>query len=253
MSPVPAGRLYDDDFYGRQDAAVRDSAEAIVPLVLDTLTVRSAVDVGCGIGTWLSILAAHGVDDVMGVDGPHVAPSALQIPADRFVARDLERPLDLGRRFDLALSLEVAEHLDAAAATTFVASLAALAPAVLFSAAVPHQGGRHHVNEQWQDWWAARFGEHDMVPVDLVRPRVWDDDRVLPWYAQNCLLYVDAATLAACGLEPASSGLRLVHPRMWELVHEPPPSLRGALGGIVRNARDLPRLAGAAVRRRVGR
>src|SRR4029077_20979056 len=90
------------------------------------------------------------------------------------------------------VSLEVAEHLDEAVASEFVASLVTHGAAVLFSAAVPRQGGSGHVNEQWPSYWAARFAHHGYVPIDAVRPAVWTDDRVAYWYAQNMLLYVDA-------------------------------------------------------------
>ena len=96
-----------------------------------------------------------------------------QVPADLFVPWNLTTPLDLGRTFDLVMSLEVAEHLPQAAAETFVSSLVGLGPVVLFSAAIPGQQGDHHVNLQWQDWWVEYFERHGYVPVDAVRPEVW--------------------------------------------------------------------------------
>src|SRR5699024_10679550 len=113
-------------------------------------TVHSAVDVGCGVGTWLSVLAAWGVKDIQGYDGDWIDTALLEIPAAHFSSRNLTEALaPPAARFDLAMSLEVAEHLPASAARTFVKSLTAQSDFVLFSAAVPHQGGRHHVNEQW--------------------------------------------------------------------------------------------------------
>jgi SAM-dependent methyltransferase len=247
MSGVP----YDGDFYGRLDGAVRSSAEIIAPQLLEVFRPTSVIDVGCGIGTWLSVFVELGVPDVTGVDGDHVDPATLAIPRDRFLPRDLERPLDLGRRYDLALSLEVAEHLECRGANAFVDSLTSLAPVVVFSAAVPHQGGRHHINEQWQDWWAAKFSDRGYTTIDMIRPAAWDDERVLPWYAQNCLVFADAETVATRDLQPATSYLRLVHPSLWELAHNPPPSLRASLLGAVRHASAVPKLTVDAVRRRV--
>jgi len=167
-----------------------ESARTILPLVFALSRPSSVIDVGCSIGNWAAACRELGVEDVMGIDGDYVDRSALRIPADRFVAHDLVQPLRLHRSFDLAISLEVAEHLPGERAAGFVADLCGLAPIVLFSAAIPYQGGLGHVNEQWPAYWAQRFAQHGFTPVDCVRDEVWDDPRVSPWYAQNTLLFV---------------------------------------------------------------
>ena len=113
----------------------------MVPLVLQLLPVRSVVDVGCGDGSWLVVFRKLGVKEILGIDGEYVDPGLLQIPQDCFQAFDLAKPFSLGRVFDLAVSLEVAEHLPAECAPGFVECLTRLAPSVLFSAAIPFQGG----------------------------------------------------------------------------------------------------------------
>ena len=150
-------RLYTPQFYDLHQDGARRSARQIIPLVLNWVRANSVVDVGCGTGSWLATVRECGNDDIIGVDGDYVYQSQLEIPRATFVARDLTRPVDLGRSFDLAISLEVAEHLPAPCASTFVASLVKLAPIVLFSAAIPGQGGTDHVNEQWQDYGAICF------------------------------------------------------------------------------------------------
>src|SRR5215469_304150 len=166
-------QLYDRRFYDVQSVGSRRSAGAVVPLVMRLLAPVSVCDVGCGIGTWLSVFQEHGVRSILGIDGAHVALEMLQIPPDDFRTSDLALPLELDRRFDLAISLEVAEHLPEASAAGFVKSLTAIAPVVLFSAAVPGQGGTGHINEQWQDYWADLFAREGFVPVDAIRPAIW--------------------------------------------------------------------------------
>ena len=112
--------VYTDHFYLRQRDGSRRSAAAIIPLVLDLVPARSVVDVGCGVGTWLSVFIDRGVADVLGVDGGYVDRALLEIRPERFIAADLRKPLRSGRAFDLAVSLEVAEHLPAECAATFV-------------------------------------------------------------------------------------------------------------------------------------
>lgn len=210
---------YTRDFYKFEAAGSRQSAEVIVPLVLELVPARSVVDVGCGIGTWLAAFENHGVKEILGVDGDYVDQQQLQIPSDRYIAADVSRPLHLGRRFDLAVSAEVGEHLPADSADTFVASLTQLAPVVLFSAAIPFQQGTQHVNEQWPEYWAEHFQNHGYVPVDAIRAQVWQDDRVEWWYAQNVLLYVRREDLPRYpALQQAFERtdphrLTLVHPR----------------------------------------
>jgi SAM-dependent methyltransferase len=189
MSNVPN----DENFFAFHEAGSRKSARATVPLVLEYLQPASVVDVGCGTGIWLAEFAAAGVRDYLGVDGDDVKRETLLIEPDRFMAHNLEQPLGLDRRFDLALSLEVAEHLPPASAAGFVASLVALAPVVLFSAAIPHQGGPEQVNEQWPEYWRDEFATHDYVVVDCLRERLWQHKDLSPQYAQNLLFFVERA------------------------------------------------------------
>ena len=164
----------------------------------ELLRPSSVVDVGCGQGEWLAAFAELGVAEYHGVDGAYVADDQLLIPRERFTRHDLTQPLTLGRRFDVALSLEVGEHLPARAAAEFVRGLIALAPAVVFSAAVPGQGGVHHVNEQWPWYWKELFARYGYVQLDPFRQRLWKNPDVVVYYQHNLFLYVDPAV--HCGL-----------------------------------------------------
>jgi len=190
----------------------------IVPLVIELLRPRRVVDVGCGDGTWLSIFEENGVEDILGIDGAY-AKKSLRIPETQFLAADLEQPLRLRRQFDLVVSLEVAEHLPADSAETFVGSLTSLGQFVLFSAAAPFQGGTGHLNEQWPDYWAELFGKKGYVAVDCIRKKVWKNDRVEWWYAQNMLLFARRDCLESYpALSKAfertnTKNLSIIHPR----------------------------------------
>ena len=124
-------------------------------------------------------------------------PKQLLIGPDRVQIQDLEKGFDLGRRFDLVISLEVAEHLSAAAAERFIASLTRHGPAVLFSAAIPFQGGHHHVNEQFLPYWAELFARHGFRPLDILRARLWNDSEILWWLRQNIVLFAHDGLIAA--------------------------------------------------------
>jgi hypothetical protein len=204
--------VYDRKFY-RELAQTRDSARVILPIVFETLKPASMVDVGCGAGHWLATATELGVREVLGVEGEWVKRTELAVPKEKILFRDLTQPLVLDRRFDLALSLEVAEHLPEARARSFVKELCTAADAVLFSAAIPGQGGRHHLNEQWPAYWAELFQESGYGCHDVLRPRIWNRTDVLWYYAQNCLLFVRVG--ANDGLGEPTEPLALVHPTAW--------------------------------------
>ncbi|MEI8349037.1 MAG: methyltransferase domain-containing protein [Candidatus Omnitrophota bacterium] len=181
---------YTDNFYQDLINSSHKSAAKIVPLVMDLVAPKSVVDVGCGVGVWLSIFRKHGVEDFLGIDGSWVNKKYLQIPADRFLAHDLRLPLTVNRRFDLVVSLEAAEHVPSECAEIFINSLVSFGPVVLFSAAIPSQGGIGHINEQWPDYWAKYFRIKGYVVVDYLRGAIWNE-KVSPIYAQNILLFID--------------------------------------------------------------
>jgi SAM-dependent methyltransferase len=211
MSANNQGKYYNPKFY-RELASAQQSAREILPLVLGIVKPANVVDIGCGTGNWLSIAHELGVQDILGVDGEW-AEAHLVIPREKFIGRDLAAPLNLGRRFDIALSLEVAEHLPASAARVFVESLCAAADVIVFSAAIPGQGGRRHLNEQWPVYWAELFKNFQYDCYDFLRPRIWNNPRVTWHYAQNSLIFAHAGVRFAFG-EPVSP-LSLVHPVLW--------------------------------------
>jgi SAM-dependent methyltransferase len=184
-------------FFDYIESGARRSARTIIPHLTRGLFCRSVLDVGCGAGAWLAEYRDAGVEDVTGVDGDYVDRRRLLVPPDRFRAVDVSRPFDLGRRFDLVQSLEVAEHLPQASSRDFVGNLAAHGDRVLFSAAVPGQGGENHTNERPLDFWRGLFAERGFVPFDYVRPLVAGAPDVEPWYAYNTLLYVRQTSIDA--------------------------------------------------------
>ena len=181
---------YTCSFFASIEQSTRQSAEEIIPIVVQLVRPESAIDIGCGLGSWLATLQKNGVEDIVGVDGDYVGKDALQIPQEAFTAKDLSKPLRFNRQFDLALSIEVAEHLPHDCAETFIDSLTQLAPVILFSAAIPFQGGNHHVNEQWPEYWAKLFLDRGYLAIDCIRKKVWQNPNVLYCHSQNVILYV---------------------------------------------------------------
>ncbi len=219
---------YTPQFYQAYEEESRRSAQVIVPLVIQLVRPQRVIDVGCGLGTWLGVFRENGVDEVLGVDGDYVNRSLLHIPRERFLGRDLSKALDVsGGPYDLVLCMEVAEHLPDSCAASFINSLASIGPVILFSAAIPHQGGDEHINEQWPGYWAELFARSGFLAIDCIRPLIWENEQVAYYYAQNTVLYVNRDRLDDFPLlrrenEKSLAFPRpLVHPLKWLEANDP--------------------------------
>lgn len=215
---------YDDRFYDQMVDSSRISAEVLMPFVLKLTGATSVVDLGCGPAAWLGVAKEHGATTVLGIDGDYVDRDRLHIDRDEFLARDLTQPVRIDRTFELAMSLEVAEHLPADRAAGFVADLCALAPVVLFGAAQPAQGGTHHINEQYLDYWTRLFEAEGYELIDCIRPEFWEHD-IAFFYSQNSALFARPGMLPDQPRGPRMP-LRCVHPVLVETLQLPPNALR---------------------------
>lgn len=217
---------YTKEWFAAQVGTAQQSAATLVPMILDFAKPTSVLDIGCGLGAWLAEFKTRGVTDVQGVDGDYIDVTSLRIPKSEFLALDISQPVSLGRRFGLALCLEVGEHLPEAAAGTLVKSLTDHAPIVAFSAAIPGQGGNHHINEQWQSYWAAKFAARGYRAVDAFRGTIWNNPSVEWWYRQNLLMYATEETLQAnprlreIADRTPTGVLDAVHPVLFGAAHE---------------------------------
>ena len=185
---------YSDRFYMDILSGSRKSAEIVLPLVFSGIKPKSVVDIGCGSGAWLSIAKGNGVSDVLGLDGDY-ARGSLLIKPNEFKAVDISKGFLLGKRYDLALCLEVGEHIKISRAPTLVNSLTDASDVILFSAAIPGQGGQHHINKQWPDFWKRLFLNNGYVCFDCIRPKIYTNPEVEWWYRQNIFLYVNGNAL----------------------------------------------------------
>lgn len=213
---------YSKEFYvNRHDQTVH-SANTILSILLELIpAVHSAVDIGCGVGSWLAVLQEKGVKDIQGLDGSWVDQDLLEIPRTCFKQVDLSKSvIKLPQRYDLAICLEVAEHLPSDRAKELVSSLTALSDYVLFSAAIPFQGGVDHVNEQWQHYWVELFRSKEYTVHDFIRPMIWNDNQIPVWYRQNILLFSQQQKSINfprdfVGFDTWPMPLNLVHPDLY--------------------------------------
>jgi SAM-dependent methyltransferase len=165
------------------------AAETILPFLCEWLTLRSVLDVGCGIGVWMKIFARDAGAEVLGIDIEELPQSQLLVEKSLILNLDIAAPFDLGRHFDLVLCLETAEHIETEHSSALIESLGRHGNVILFSAALPGQIGLHHINEQLPEFWIERFTRIGFNLHDILRPRIWTDQRIPTWYRQNMLLF----------------------------------------------------------------
>jgi SAM-dependent methyltransferase len=208
--------MYEKSMYDSRDALTRYPAQEIISKYLEEFgKVNSAIDVGCGVGTFLSVLKDKGCENIKGIDGPWVEADLLEIDSEYFEVVDLAGKLVAVEKFDLAICLEVAEHVPENNANELVAFLCNSGKFVLFSAAIPGQGGENHINEQWQEYWRQKFRDNGYEARDLIREKIWGDPKIPYWYSQNLLVYSNESNFGKHQMAPQF--INLVHPKNYEI------------------------------------
>lgn len=192
-----------------------NAAELILPCLISQFEIKSILDVGMGLGTWLKIASMYGISDFIGIEENWVDRNLLKIPDTNCIYHNLNHPFNLNRKFDLLLCLEVAEHLPEHSARTFIHSLCHHSDIILFSAAVPNQGGQNHLNEQPPLYWEKLFEEFGYSFYDIIRPLIWNVEAIEWWYRQNIFLVSNKKIKNV--IEYPSSNL-YIHPELFNKV-----------------------------------
>ena len=213
QSHLALSHTYTEKWFAKQGEGSLSSTQVAVPKIMRLVpNVRSVVDVGCGVGAWLAEFKARGVEVIKGYDGGGVTPEQLRIPLECFERIDLTTPPPVTRRYDMALSLEVAEHLPATSAESFVKLLTDLSDVVVFSAAIPGQGGTHHINERPMSYWQSLFAARGYDLSNVLRARLWHEAAVDTPYRQNMVLALKRGTLPDIPRIGADDIVDVVHP-----------------------------------------
>jgi SAM-dependent methyltransferase len=188
--------FYNAEFYENNIEGMTSSAQEVLALLYKFYQPKSVVDVGCGQGAWLAVAESLGSNELLGVDGSWVNPDRLLSKNMTFLPVNFETAMpEIKGKYDLCISLEVAEHISEERAERFIEVLCNASDAVLFGAAIEAQGGARHINEQWQSYWIDIFKAHDYECFDVIRPSLWNDESVAWWYRQNTFLFLKKGSL----------------------------------------------------------
>lgn len=190
-------KIYNHNFYVKRNENTEYSANAIFNAVSKYINPQSIIDVGGGVGTFLKTAQKFWnieMDQVALVEGDYIEESLLEVDKKCYIPYNLEKSLKIDRKYDLVISLEVAEHLSKTRAKTFCEDLTKIGDIILFSAAAKGQGGDNHINENRIGYWIDIFEQFGFKPFDVIRPIIQYEDNIPFWYRQNVLLYVKENT-----------------------------------------------------------
>jgi SAM-dependent methyltransferase len=217
------GKAYDESFYQSQLDISLVSARIYLKFLWQFFQPVSVLDVGCGRGAWLKACHELGSKTLFGFDGNWNSQSSMIEPSINFRSMDLNKPFSLPQKVDIAITLEVAEHLEPSKAPQLIKCITDASDVILFGAAYTKQEGTNHINEQPHTYWALLFLEHDFVPFDIFRPQFWGNEMIEFWYRQNTFLYIrkDSSPyrqIKAQGFKEMAniSFMNCIHPALYE-------------------------------------
>lgn len=207
--PNQYDNVFFDDAY---DTSYRSAIE-MLGFLDKALSFKSVIDIGAGVGAW-SRAAIELNKSVLSIDGNWVQDIPNKFDKLKYSFQNLNDSLVVDTHYDLAICLEVAEHLEPQRSQGLISDLCRLAPVVMFGAALPRQGGAGHINCRPHSFWIDLFKNNDYKALDLFRPRFWYDGNVGPWYAQNTYLFVksDRVTEFPNFIQP--SLVNVYHPKV---------------------------------------
>lgn len=159
---------------------------------------KSIIEFGCGNGELSKAVANAGIT-VTAIDG-YAKPDFSGYDNITFYRIDLNDPITVenfltiqNQKFDVAICMEVAEHLDPAVSKILIDSLTSAADVVIFSAAVPEQDGEGHINCRSRSFWHEQFEKNNFLLKDSIRSQIRNNEKVGRWYALNTVDYVRSA------------------------------------------------------------
>lgn len=215
---------YDQKYYQNptNERMVPNSAVQVLKILFEVYKPKSIIDVGCGNGVWLNVANSLGVNEFLGIDGKW-SGEWNKLPKENYFPCNLEefKFEKINKKYDLALCLEVIEHIDNDSSILMIKEITKLSPVILFSAALPFQGGDHHINENWLDYWKNYFEKSNYYCFDFIRPQIWNNDDIYWWYRQNIVLFVNknsheyteiSTKLDLLNIQ-SFEGLNIVHPQ----------------------------------------
>jgi predicted RNA methylase len=188
---------------------------AIAETIIKEYQPKRIIDFGCGTGDLARAFASRGVT-VVAIDG-YSTPDFSAYSNIHFTKVDLNNVAATQKflkqfeaKFDLAISIEVAEHLNPDVSSSFIEWMTSMADVIVFSAAVPSQDGDGHINCRSRSDWYQFIKQHEYVIADTLRQHFTLNPRLGLWHKFNIVDYVQKDSVFAKKINLAELADRLI-------------------------------------------
>lgn len=185
-------KIYDKSFYSKKTKQQSILIQYLIPyFVARNLKIESVCELGIGTGKLLKEFTDFfKIKDYIGYDLSIIPLEFLCLDNKHFIACDLSLPFENKKHYDLAISLEVAEHLPEESAETFLDNLTGVNNKyIMFSSAIKGQGGYNHINEQPHEYWVEKFERRGYKYSLDIRDNIKEKADVPFWYKQNIIFF----------------------------------------------------------------
>lgn len=187
--------IYDQDFFMEMVQIKAESARAFAQVISSNLEFHSLLDIGCGMGMFLSEFHKLGKEVV----GCEASRQAIALASKDFLVffADATKPILVNRTYDLVMCIEVAEHVNRRYSLQLVENCTRHAEQVLFTAAPKGQKGIGHINMRprgyWQDLFKKLEFELDILKTERIKEQL-SQRHVLDWLCNNLMIFTHNRT-----------------------------------------------------------
>lgn len=144
----------------------------------------SIADFGCGHGKYTLLL-----EQEINTDGFDGNPNTKTLTNGLCSVLDLSQPIQLEKKYDWILSLEVGEHIPKELENNFISNLDNNnTKGIILSWAIPGQGGHGHYNEQSNDYIKNRFLKLGYIN-DLEAEKFLRDNSNHWWFKNTIMVF----------------------------------------------------------------
>ena len=179
---------YEKSYFGERMRFKNEVYPLMGNIFQEILDPKDVVDLGCGHG----ILMAGFSCECVGIEASDEGFKQTKERGYEAHQIDLRLPLDLKRRFDLAVSIEVAEHLEEEYADIFVDNLISMSNRILVTASPRVE--RWHYNPQPKSYWIDKFSAKGFLLSEITNTLVETMRQKIPKdrdYLYNNLMYFE--------------------------------------------------------------
>ena len=190
---------YLNKFFLKHRPITLSSAKKIIKLFPNYFNPKLILDIGCGTGEWIKTFNdRYSSCKFIGIDGHWINSDDLIYKNCDFLNIDLNSELSsetFNKKYDLVCCLETITDLTEHKGQNLIKKICNITDMCLFSSGTPVQTHGPHKNQQWQSYWHSLFIKNEFTALDFIRPAIWNDIDVGPWYRQNCFLFVKKSWL----------------------------------------------------------